>query len=83
MALMRQQEKLSLVAKYGETFGLLIFEHKVTLGMNKEMCLKSWGAPRNKVIRRSVSGTQEIWAYGIAQYLVFQNGLLVESTSIS
>lgn len=83
MALMRQQEKISLVAKYGETFGLLIFEHKVTLGMNKEMCLKSWGAPRNKVIRRSASGTQEIWAYGIAQYLVFQNGLLVESTSIS
>ena len=79
----RQLEKQSLISKYGERYGLLIFEHKVTLGMTKEMCLKAWGAPRNKVIRRTDSGTQEVWTYGIAQYLIFVNGVLTESASLS
>lgn len=79
----RQLEKQSLISKYGERYGLLIFEHKVTLGMTKEMCLKAWGAPRNKVIRRTASGTQEVWTYGIAQYLIFVNGVLTESASLS
>lgn len=79
----RQAEKQSLIAKYGAKFGALVFEHKVTLGMTKEMCLKAWGKPRNKVIRRVRFGTQEVWFYGVSQYLVFDNGVLVECASRS
>lgn len=77
----RKLEKQSLVAKYGEKYGLLIFEHKVSLGMTKEMCLKAWGSPRNKIVRKTANGTQEIWTYGLAQYLIFVNGILAESAS--
>jgi hypothetical protein len=79
----RQAEKQSLIAKYGAKFGALVFEHKVTLGMTKEMCLKAWGKPRNKVIRRVRFGTQEVWFYGVSQYLVFDNSVLVECASRS
>ena len=77
----RKQEKQSLIAKYGEKYGILIFEHKVSLGMTKEMCAKAWGFPRNKTIRRKSNGTREVWVYGLAQYLIFENGILVESAS--
>jgi hypothetical protein len=79
----RQAEKQSLIAKYGAKYGALVFDHKVTLGMTKEMCLKAWGKPRNKVIRRVRFGTQEVWYYGVSQYLVFDNGVLVECASRS
>ncbi len=77
----RQQQKQSLISKYGDKYGLLIFNHKVTLGMTKEMCLKSWGTPRNKVVRKTPNGTQEVWIYGIDQYLIFVNGILTETMS--
>ena len=79
----RQAEKQSLIAKYGAKYGALVFEHKVTLGMTKEMCQQAWGRPRNKVIRRLLNGTQEVWSYGVSQYLVFDNGVLVECASRS
>lgn len=77
----RKQEKQSLIAKYGEKYGILIFEHKVSLGMTQEMCLKAWGSPRNKIVRKTANDTQEVWTYGLSQYLIFVNGILTESAS--
>ncbi len=77
----QKQEKQSLIAKYGEKYGILIFEHNVSLGMTKEMCLKAWGSPRNKIVRKNANSTQEVWTYGLAQYLIFVNGILAESAS--
>ncbi len=79
----RQAEKQYLIALYGAKYGTLVFENKVTLGMTKEMCQEAWGRPRNKVIKRILYGTQEFWSYGVSQYLVFDNGVLVECASRS
>ena len=49
--------------------------------MTKEMCLKAWGNPRNKIVRKNANNTQEVWTYGLAQYLIFVNGILAESAS--
>lgn len=79
----RQQEKESLISAYGERYGTLIFEHKITLGMTKEMCLKAWGKPRHKTIRKILGGTQEVWYYGVAHYLILNNGVVIECAAKS
>ena len=70
------QFRQSCINAYGQKLGTLIAEGKVTLGMNKEMCVMAWGEPYRKN-RTIVSGaTHEQWVYGWYHYLYFDNGIL-------
>jgi hypothetical protein len=70
--------KANVYRKYGQKYGALIIDGKVTLGMNKEMCTLAWGEPfrRNRTIAAGI--TCEQWVYGWHHYLYFENGVLVE-----
>jgi len=75
-----QQEKIKFrndcIAKWGQKMGSYIAEGKVVLGMNKEMCIASWGNPID-INRTIVKGlTSEQWVYGWGTYLYFDNGVL-------
>ena len=64
------------VKKYGKEYGKIIANHKVRIGMTKEMCEDSWGKPES--INRTTSSyrTSEQWVYGDGNYLYFDNGKL-------
>ncbi len=69
------------IRKYGKTYGKLINEGRVRIGMTKEMCRAAWGIPDD--INRMTSiygGVQEQWVYKIGEfksnYLYFDNGKL-------
>lgn len=75
-----QQERIKFkndcIAKWGQKLGSYIADGKVVLGMNKEMCIASWGNPIN-INRTIVKGlTSEQWVYGWGTYLYFDNGVL-------
>jgi hypothetical protein len=75
-----QQERIKFtndcIAKWGQKMGDYIADGKVVLGMNKEMCIASWGNPID-INRTIVKGlTSEQWVYGWGTYLYFDNGLL-------
>lgn len=58
-----------------------IAQRRVQIGMTTDEVLRSWGEPRSKTTRITVSGRVEIWQYSSSD-LGFMNGLLVliEST---
>lgn len=53
----------------------LIQEGKVIIGMSKEACRLSWGAPKGINTTTGEFGVQEQWVYG-DRYLYFKNGRL-------
>jgi hypothetical protein len=64
------------INKYGQELGQLIYEGKVSLGMNAQMCLSAWGQPL-EIYRTTVNGlSHEQWQYSWKHYLYFDNGLL-------
>lgn len=68
--------KSDCIAKWGAKTGGYIADGKVVLGMNKEMCLASWGNPIN-INRTVIRGlTSEQWVFGWGTYLYFENGVL-------
>jgi hypothetical protein len=69
------KHKNSLIKKYGQTNGSLVYQKKIRLGMSKEMVIESWGQPKD--IHRTVGswGVHEQWIYG-ETYLYFENGIL-------
>lgn len=75
-----QQERIKFkndcIAKWGQKMGGYIADGKVVLGMNKEMCIASWGSPI-EINRTIIKGlTSEQWVYGWGTYLYFDNGVL-------
>jgi len=68
----------NLIQKYGKEFGLLISQHKVKIGMTKEMCEASWGVTLNIQRITTQSLLTEYWRYSGGRKLVFVNGVLTE-----
>lgn len=69
------ERKRSLISKYGSVDGKRIYEHKIWIGMTKEMLIESWGEPND--INRTVtaSNVSEQCVYG-SQYVYLDNGIV-------
>jgi hypothetical protein len=61
--------------KFGASNWNTILQGKVSIGMNKEMCLLSWGEPETINETITASGKSEQWVYS-ENYLYFENGKL-------
>lgn len=64
------------IEKWGNKMGGYIAEGKVVLGMNKDMCLESWGKPINKNANLIAGSSHEQWMYDWNTFLYFENGIL-------
>lgn len=71
-----EKRRKDLIAKYGETDGNNIANHKVTLGMTKEMCEEAWGIWHEAYTTIREGVTTEFWVYDYKTYLYFVNGKL-------
>lgn len=70
--------KKALIVKYGEKYGSMIFDGKVTLGMTKAMCADAWGET-NSIIKNNL---YEVWIYGYRNSLHFNGDKLVQIVNI-
>lgn len=68
-------EALKYKTKFGAGNWNTILTEKVNVGMNKEMCLISWGEPENINKTITAGNTSEQWVYA-DNYLYFENGKL-------
>lgn len=71
-------EESVLVKKYGEKFGKLVYQKKLTIGMSKDMCLDILGITLNRKNYKNASGEIEVWEYTGIYKLYFKNGKLSE-----
>ena len=71
-----ETRRQDLIKRYGKTYGQLIFEGKVRIGMTKEMCREAWGEPTD--INRTITkySVHEQWVYSHSSYLYFDDGKL-------
>lgn len=67
-----------LITKYGTKYGNLIFENKIIIGMDSEMCKLSWGTPYKNNKQITAEKTIEIWHYILGTELYFYNDKLVQ-----
>jgi len=65
----------SYQAKFGKDNWNLILQSKVKLGMTDEMCVLSWGYPKDINQNINAKGKTEQWVYE-DNYLYFTNGVL-------
>ncbi|MBV6494850.1 MAG: hypothetical protein LDLANPLL_02887 [Turneriella sp.] len=74
----RKKRLLEVTKKFGKKYAELITDHKVTVGMTKEMVIESFGEA--KYVNRTVTvhGTSEQWVYEDlgTQYLYFTGNKL-------
>lgn len=71
-----QQRRQGLLKKYGKKYTELILKGYVETGMNKQMCIESWGKPDDVNKTSGSFGVHEQWVYGNSSYLYFENGIL-------
>ena len=71
----KKERKQMIYAKYGSVNGQRILEHKIWIGMTKEMAIESWGKPKKNNRTVNAYGTSEQWIYSNA-YVYFDDGLL-------
>lgn len=71
-----KEKRIKLQSKYGTKTGKLISEHRVQIGMTKEMCRSSWGEPSKVNTTTTKYGTHEQWVYSDGSYLYFEKGVL-------
>lgn len=64
------------IKKYGEKFGKLVYQKKLTIGMSKDMCSDICGITLNRKKIKNASGEIEIWEYTGILKLYFKNGKL-------
>jgi hypothetical protein len=77
----QNDEKLkvsNLIKKYGEKFGKLVYQKKMTIGMSKDMCSDIYGITLNRKKYKNASGEIEVWEYTGMAKLYFKNGKLNE-----
>jgi hypothetical protein len=74
----RKKRLLEVTKKFGAKYAELITDHKITIGMTKEMVIESYGEP--KYVNRTVTGhgSSEQWVYEdlATQYLYFTGNKL-------
>lgn len=76
----QQQDKAklnNLITKYGKTYGALIYNNKITIGMTKSMCEEVWGISSSCNKFTSAKGVILICRYSNGT-LKFSNGVLSE-----
>lgn len=74
--LAKEEVQKQLIKKYGRTYGTLISEGKVKIGMTKEMCIDAWGKPKSVNKSSGAWGVHEQWVYGLKTYLYFEGNKL-------
>lgn len=72
----RAQYKANIIAKYGEKYGNLILQHKVAIGMTKEMCRDAWWFPNDTFTTITSRGESEVWVINYKTRLYFLDGVL-------
>lgn len=72
-------DESALIKKYGEKFGKLVYQKKLTIGMSKDMCSDILGITLNRKNYKNASGEIEVWEYTGIYKLYFKNGKLSES----
>lgn len=71
-----KSEESVFIKKYGEKFGKLVYQKKLTIGMSKDMCSDICGITLNRKKIKNASGEIEIWEYTGILKLYFKNGKL-------
>lgn len=66
------------IKKYGEKFGKLVYQKKLTIGMSKDMCSDILGITLNRKNYKNANGEIEVWEYKGIYKLYFKNGKLSE-----
>lgn len=77
----KNDEKLkesTLIKKYGEKYGKLVYQKKLTIGMSKDMCSDICGITLNRKKIKNASGEIEVWEYTGILKLYFKNQKLSE-----
>lgn len=74
----KKLEESALVKKYGEKFGKLVYQEKLTIGMSKDMCSDLLGTTLNRKNYKNASGEIEVWEYTGIYKLYFKNEKLSE-----
>lgn len=76
---LRQKKYLEkCINLYGEKNGNLIAKNEIEIGMNKEMCLLSWGKPFDIYTVKTENKIREILHYSYQKSLYFENNILVK-----
>ncbi|ENA1795753.1 hypothetical protein ABF176_002606, partial [Flavobacterium psychrophilum] len=73
-----KSEESVFIKKYGEKFGKLVYQKKLTIGMSKDMCSDILGITLNRKNYKNASGEIEVWEYTGIYKLYFKNGKLSE-----
>lgn len=71
---LRQRE---IIEKYGNETGQLILNRKVKIGWTKQMCIESWGKPKDINRTTTLNVVHEQWVYSLKRYLYFDNDILI------
>jgi hypothetical protein len=72
-----ENRKRECISKFGAELGEIIAQHKLKIGMTKEMCKMSWGTPIWSDKTTISKGTTENWYYGFVHSLYFEGNILV------
>ncbi len=72
----QKKHKADIIAKYGEKYGNMIIQHKVGIGMSKEMCKEAGWYPRETYKTTTSMGTSEVWVINYKTALYFYDGKL-------
>ncbi len=66
------------IKNYGNKYANLIMTNEVEIGMNKEMCILSWGQPYNISTIKTEGKIREILNYSYQKSLFFENNILIK-----
>lgn len=72
----QKKHDAEIIAKYGEKWGNMILQHKVAIGMNKEMCREAGWYPRDTFTTTTSRGVSEVWVINYKTALYFADGVL-------
>lgn len=72
----QKKHNADIIAKYGEKYGKMILQHKVAIGMSKEMCREAGWYPRDTYRTTTNRGVSEIWVINYKTALYFSDGIL-------
>lgn len=72
----QKKHEADILSKYGEKYGNMILQHKVAIGMNKEMCREAGWYPRDTYTTTTNRGVSEIWVINYKTRLYFSDGKL-------
>ncbi len=68
--------------KWSSSVWSTIKAEKISIGMNKDQVLLSWGSPSSSSKLSSSGIVVETWAYGYSQYVTFTNGKVTQVYTI-